>query len=348
MWQIMLAILPEPASSFAGEWDSVYSIVSWITGIAFLLVEGALIYFIFKYRRHKGESDKETPFFTHSTKMEILWTAIPTVIVIFIFFIAAKNFVTIRTIPKDALEISVTGQKWQWTFVYPNGVKKTTAHYCEGDANLKTLHDCEAAGKKWSWGDPLVVPLNKNVRIKLTSIDVIHSFFIPEFRVKQDAVPGTYNFLWFKPIKTGTFRLFCTEYCGDLHSQMLGVVKVVPENEFNAWLAKEASGASEEGKELSVEELVEKGKGLVQKAGCTACHAFVPGKRIVGPALAGIFGKEVKLNNGQKVMVDEAYLMESIKDPTAKIVAGFPPAMPPQNLSDNEIKAIIEYIKSLK
>lgn len=344
----ILAILPAPASSFSAEWDSVYAVISWVTGIAFIVVEGLLVYFIVKYRRKEGEKNKKTPFLTHSSKLEFFWTAIPTIIVLFIFYIGVKVYVDMRTIPEDAYQLEVIGQKWQWTVVYPNGVKKSTGHNCEVP-EYKTLKDCEAAGKKWSWGDEIVIPTNKAVAVKLSSKDVIHSFYIPEFRVKQDAVPGSINYLWFNAIKPGEYRLFCTEYCGSLHSQMLGVVKAVPLGEFDSWLAAEAKAQSGEGqKEMSVEELQAAGQQLFLKKGCNACHSVKKGERIVGPSLAGIYGITEKLNGGKTAVVDDNYIMESLRDPNAKVVAGYPPAMPVQDVSDSEVKALIEYIKSLK
>jgi cytochrome c oxidase subunit 2 len=218
--------------------------------------------------------------------------------------------------PKDAIEIKATGQKWFWTFDYPNGANGV---------------------------NELVVPVNQPVKLLLSSMDVIHSFFVPEFRVKMDALPNRYTVVWFEATDVGEYNIFCTEYCGTGHSEMLGNVKVLAEPEYEKWLAESKVDIPEG---MSLEEA---GAKLYISRACNTCHS-IDGSVGVAPSFKGIFGKTEYLTDGSSLTVDENYLRKSILNPQAQIVAGYAPVMPTyQNvLSDRQIDALIAYLKSLK
>ncbi len=226
--------------------------------------------------------------------------------------------VKVRVPPEDiATEIHVTAEQWAWTYRYANG---------------KEFYS--------SANDPLIVPAGKATKIILSSKDVIHSFFVPAFRVKQDAVPGKYTQVWFEPKEPGTFVVFCTEYCGTKHSGMLVTIKALPADEFAAWFHAEKKGADTP---------ADKGKTLFAQKACASCHSL-DGSRIVGPSMKGLFGSSKKFADGSGAKADETYLRESILVSTAKIVEGYAPAMPvfQGQLSDEDVENLIEYIKTIK
>jgi cytochrome c oxidase subunit 2 len=222
-----------------------------------------------------------------------------------------QGFVNLRTPPKGAMEVQVTAQKWKWLFEYPHGSE-----------------------------DALHVPVNRPVRVVMHSVDVLHSLFIPNFRVKMDAVPGRYTDLWFQATAPGDYPIFCTEYCGTAHSDMLSRVIVHPEGGYEKWLEEMKKKAEDM-------PLLDLGKLAYDKAGCAVCHS-VDGTGRTGPTWKGLFGKTESFVDGSTVAVDENYLRQSITDPAAKVVAGYPPSMPLTKLSDRQISGLIEYIKSLK
>ncbi len=314
----MFRFLPEQASEFAPEIDWINNLITDISVFFTVAIVGAMIYFAIIYRRRNGK-DHETDRIEGSHILEFLWTAVPTVICI---YVAAYGFVIyedIRDIPddKDAIVINVQGQKWKWDFEYSNG-KQTT--------------------NEW------VVPVNEPVKIILTSTDVLHSFFVPAMRVKQDAVPKQYTFLWFKPVKTGEYHTFCTEYCGTNHSGMLATLKVVSKAEYERWLADDS-----EALKMSRMKPSDIGKELYVKKGCNACHSL-DGSRLVGPSFLKLFGRDEELDNGEKIKADENYIKASIINPNAQIVAGYPPNQMPSfqgQVTDDEIHGIIEFIKTV-
>jgi cytochrome c oxidase subunit II len=215
--------------------------------------------------------------------------------------------------PAESYEIAVTAKKWAWSFTYPTG------------ATTSELH----------------VPAGRPVKLLMSSQDVLHSFFVPEFRVKQDVVPGSYTSVWFHAIEPGEFTLLCTEYCGTAHSSMLAKVVVHEEREFQEWL----EGVSDAGKGLTP---VEFGQKLYTTAQCNTCHS-VDGRRLIGPTWQGIYNAERRLRDGTTVIADENYLRDSILNPAAQIVEGYPPVMPSYKgqLRDAEIDALIAYMKTL-
>lgn len=302
--------MPVQGSTFAGQVDALYEFLVIASLISCILVIGGMVYFAYKYRR-KTDTDK-TAYIAHNTTLEFLWSFIPFVIFMIVFGWSWYIYHHMRTMPKDALEIHVTGQKWYWDFQYKSG-KKTSGE--------------------------LYAPLGKPVKLIMKSNDVIHSFFIPSFRVKQDVVPGRYTALWFEATQAGTFQVFCTEYCGDQHSAMLAKLHVLPEAEFDLWLQENPY------KGLDMVQIGEK----VFSQKCTACHNATTEKK-VGPGLAAIFGATHQFEDGSEQTVDENYLRESILNPAAKIVKGYPNAMTPfqGQISEEELTGVIEYLKGLK
>jgi cytochrome c oxidase subunit 2 len=263
--------------------------------------------------------------------LEIVWTVIPTILAFAFFWYGWEGYKIIKTPPKDAMRIQVTGRMWSWHMQYANGVES----------------------------NELYVPVNRAVRCDLASQDVIHSFYLPAFKVKQDAVPGVPGlFLWFIANQVGDYDIFCAEYCGTNHSRMLSKVHVLPEADFDAWLKTEGvkvaemKKATESTSGASDETLAIVGKQLATSKGCVACHSS-DGSKLIGPSYKGLYGsKQTVVSDGaeHEVTVDDAYIKKSMLTPTADVVKGFQPLMPSQQglVSDGEIKALVAYIKSLK
>ncbi len=306
--------LPPANSVFAEQWNDLFWYLHISSFVLFAGVMVAMVYFCFKYRR-KSEDDV-TPVITHNTNLEATWSIIPLVFVLVSFVWGYKLYSKANTPPEEAYEIRAIGKQWMWQFIYPNGVKTTNE-----------LH----------------VPVGRPVRITMNSRDVIHSLYIPTFRLKQDILPGRYTDIWFKAQEPDTAMVYCAEYCGTSHSNMLATIYVHSKEGYKKWLAE----AQDVGKPKDLTP-AEWGSRLVQQFACTTCHT-TDGTVLVGPSWKGIFGHTVQLSNGQTVTVDANYLRESILDPQAKIVEGFPPTMVSYKgtLNDQQINAIIEYIKTL-
>ena len=298
--------MPPAASTIAPEIDSLFYFIYWASVFFFFVVTIGTLIFVIVYKKKHGEKSKLTPGITHHVGLELLWSIIPAVIFMMIFFWGAKLFLKLNVIPADAMEIRVTAQQWNWLFTYPGGAKN----------------------------DKLVVPNGKPVKLLLSSVDVIHSFFIPDFRVKMDAVPNRYTSLWFQSDNNGDYDFYCAEYCGQQHSKMVGTVSVVSESEYKAWI-----------EEISV---TPPGDVLYKRFGCATCHTL-DGTVSNGPSLKGLFGKKEELTDGTMQVVDDNYLRESILEPKAKIVKGFEPVMPTfQNtINQEELDALIDFIKGL-
>lgn len=307
-------LLPPAKSTLASHTDALFNFVNISGFILLAAITAALIYFAIKYRR-KSENDV-TPVISHHNKLEITWSVVPLILVMVIFGWGFRAFMDLQTPPEDAMEIHVTGQQWLWQFTYANGAKTT------GE-----LH----------------VPAGKPVKLIMSSRDVIHSFYVPDYRIKKDVLPNRYTSVWFNAKKPGESVIFCTEYCGTGHSDMMGKVIVHKPDEYQDWLASSKAPA---GSDLSP---VEQGKQLVQANACLTCHS-TDGSRKIGPSFKGIFGHEVEFADGSKLTVDENYIRESILNPKAKVVKGFSPVMPTfkGSLEDSQIDAIVQYIKSLK
>jgi len=303
--------LPPAISTFAGDYDSLFYFLVWASLIAGIIMLGGMIYFIVKYN---GRDDsKKTAYITHNSFLEFAWSFIPLVLFMGVFVWGGAVYYKQRVAPEGAMEIQLTARQWLWEFEYKNGKKSTNVAY---------------------------VPVGVPIKMVMTSADVIHSFYIPSMRTKQDVVPGMYSSLWFEAKETGVFQIFCAEFCGTNHSAMLGKIHVVEMDEYKAWLqAEEGAGKS----------LAERGADLYKNKGCVACHS-IDGTKIIGPSFKGVWGRTEQIENGPNIVVDENYVRESILSPQAKIVKGFPPTMPPFQgvVSEDEIKSIIEWFKTLK
>lgn len=309
-------MLPE-ASTVAHNFERLYDFIFWVSLISFVGVVLATIYFVVKYHRTRRDPFK-TPYITGHSAMEISVSSVLLVIVMLIFYFGWVDYKRIVTFPTDnTMEVHVIARQWMWQFEYPNGRKLT---------------------------NELVVPKGRDIKLIMSSDDVLHSFYVPNFRLKQDVVPGSYTRLWFNATLTGEHPVFCAEYCGTAHSKMLGKVRVLESAEYDKWAKDWKPG--EAGANTNP---VDYGKDLFIKKGCLACHT-VTGQSLVGPTLLGVFGKEEEMSDGKKVVVDENYFRESLMQPQIKVVKGFPPVMPTfqGTLSEEEINALISYIKSLK
>jgi cytochrome c oxidase subunit 2 len=307
--------MPNEASEFSSQLDGLFHFLMWVSAISTVGIAGAIIYFCVKYRATSREANEAAESqVDHSNTLEVTWSVIPLFIVVGVFVAGFKQYVDLRTPPRSAYEVHATGQRWKWSFEYPEGLSHPELH----------------------------VPFGRNVRIMLQSVDVLHALSIPEFRTKMDAVPGRYTELWFKPTKEGTFPVYCAEYCGTSHSDMLTRVVVHSPEGFQAWVAEEI-------KRIESMPLVDLGLLTFNQSGCSTCHS-IDGSQKVGPSLKGAFGRQEKIVGLGALGVDENYLRESILEPQAKIVEGFPPSMPTfkGQLSDRRISGLIEYIKTLK
>ena len=336
----MLALFTLPqASTLAKNVDQLFNFILTASLISFVAVIAAIVYFLKNYHRRKSDPDT-TPYIEGHPVLEAIVMTGLFFLVMFIFAWGWIDYQKMRTAPANSLEINVLGRQWSWEFEYTNGRKML---------------------------GEIVVPNNQPIKLLMTASDVLHSFFIPDFRVKQDLVPGTYTMLWFQPTQLGEFQVFCAEYCGTSHSGMLAKIRVVEPEEYEKWQKKwewekmlgvspsetPTATAKTDSKNpapvaASTESPAERGKKLFETKGCTACHT-VNGQTLVGPTLKGIFGHEVEFNDGKKTMADENYVRESIMDPNLKVVKGFQPLMPTfkGTLTDDEINALVAYVKSL-
>lgn len=309
--------------------DAVNGPMLFITAVSLAMLIGitlVMVYFALRYNRRRSPVGEDVH--GHAT-LEIVWTVIPTILAFGFFWYGWEGYKLLKDVPADAIQVNVTGRMWSWNHEYENGVQSAE----------------------------LFVPVNRPVRINLDSQDVLHSYFIPAFKVKQDAVPGVPGlYLWFEATQLGDFDVFCAEYCGNQHSAMLTKVHVLTQEDYEAWLASEGEKviALQKAAEADASDptIIAMGKQLSQAKGCTACHS-ADGTRLIGPSFKGIYGHKVTVvSAGQPrdVTVDDEYIRRSILEPMADVVQGYQPLMPSQQglVSDAEIKALTSYIKSIK
>jgi cytochrome c oxidase subunit II len=346
------------ASSIAGEVKFAADLINGISLVAFILVEGVLIYLVIRYRRRKGEPDRQTIYLTHHTTAEIIWTVLPTIILGVIFYYGVSSFIKLRAMPKDGEIIELTARQWLWEIQYPYCVKnaKTNAQKCIKLSSKNVNPTKEAPNRLQDEAQKeqteFVVAKGRKYVMKMTSTDVIHSFTVPAFYVKQDVVPGLTSRVWFEPIKTGEFTITCNEYCGDKHSGMLGKMRVLEPADFEKWKSEKLAALQKEldddasGAPVDETALIAKGKELYGAKGCLACHTLT-GAAGAAPSFKGLYGREETLTSGAKIKADDAYLKESMLKPAAKVVKGFAP-MPNMGVAEDETKYLIAFIKSLK
>jgi cytochrome c oxidase subunit II len=297
---------PDRASTMAGNVDALFIFLLIVSGMITLLIFTTVVYFAARYRHRSGVPAEQIE---GSNGLEVTWTVIPFFVFIAIFAWGATIFFKSRTPPRDSTEVYVVAKQWMWKI-----------EHAEGQREINELH----------------VPVGRDVKLIMTSQDVIHSFFIPAFRMKQDVVPGRYTMAWFRATKPGTYHLFCSQYCGTQHSGMIGNIVVMDPAQYEAWMSGGAGGP-----------LSASGEKIFAELGCSTCHRSDTQGR--GPNLIGVFGKPVLLEDGRTVTADENYIRESILDPGAKVVKGFRPVMPTfQGLvSEEQLNALIAYVKSL-
>jgi cytochrome c oxidase subunit 2 len=302
-------LFPERASSLASEVDGLYFFLLGVTAFFSLGIAGAIFLFAVRYRRRHAD---ERPGEIHgSLLLELAWSIIPFCIVMVVFVWGAILFFSANRAPDDSIEVHVVGKRWMWKLQHMTGQRE-----------INQLH----------------VPVGRPVKLTLTSEDVIHSFFVPAFRLKKDAVPGRYNMAWFRATKTGTYHLFCAEYCGTEHSRMIGQIVVMEPDEYQTWLQGGPAAVSP----------AAAGQKLFTELNCVTCHRSDSQGR--GPVLDGLAGSSVRLQSGDVVTADEAYLRESIVSPSAKIVEGYQPIMPTYQgqVSEEALFQLIAYIQTLK
>jgi len=318
-----MPIIPQ-ASSAAGRVDSVFLFI-FVFCVAFLfLITGALIYFAIRYNRKRHPKAKDIE---GNVWIETVWTVTPTVIFLAMFFYGWTNFSYMREVPREAMVIEATGRQWAWSFKYPNG--------------KRTLE--------------LVLAVEKPVKIELRALDVIHGFFVPAFRIKEDAVPGKENYTWFVPTQLGSFDIECTVICGVSHANMLAKAVVVPVSDFESWyfggddapLPTQTKTSSPARAETAVNPAL----SIMNQKFCPTCHS-IDGSALVGPSFKGLYGrKQIVIDakgRERRITVDEAYLVRAIQDPGFEAAKGYPPAMPKTPLTDAELKQVVEFIKALK
>jgi cytochrome c oxidase subunit II len=302
-----LPLFPERASAAAGQVDTLFFVLLGVTGLVGASVVCLLIFFCVKYRRR---SERDVPPPVRNRLLEIGWTVAPLFVFVVLYVWGVSTYFRVLSQPREALEINVVAKQWMWKFQHP-----------EGQREMDELH----------------IPVGRPVKLVMASQDVIHSFFVPAFRLHRDVLPHRYTEIWFVPTKVGQYHLFCSQYCGTQHSGMVGTVYVMEPQDYQRWLNESAQGS-----------LASRGQALFRKLACNTCHTGDSQAR--APVLEGLFGAPVYLQSGETAVADESYLRESILDPRAKVVAGFQPIMPTfQNqLDEEQVLELIAYVKSLK
>ena len=303
-------LFPEEASTQAPATDTLFLILMIVSAAIIILVVALVITFSLRYRR--GTRANRGPLRSIiSREFEIGWTAGTCFLALFLFWWSGTSGLSTLVPPRDAMEIHVVGKQWMWKTQHANGAREINA-----------LH----------------VPVNEPVRLVMTSEDVIHSFYVPDFRIKRDVLPGRYTETWFNATKTGTFHLFCTQFCGTEHSRMIGEIVVMPKDEFAKWLHEQPQSA----------DISKEGAALFSSLGCASCHEG--GSRVHAPNLAGVYGGPVRLRDGRVVTANDAYIRDAILEPDKNVVAGYEPLMPSFDglVGDDEILRLIAYIRSLK
>jgi len=295
-------------SNTAGKIDSAFLLIVAACVVLLAIVTVCMVFFLIRYNRSRHPRPEHVG---ESVLLEVTWTVIPTILVILMFYVGWVDFDFIRNPPRGAIPVEVTARQWSWLFTYDNGKQD----------------------------DVLRVPVEKPVKLVMTSVDVLHCLFIPAFRIKEDCVPGMKTHLWFTADRTGSYDIYCTEYCGVGHSHMRSKVIVMAPEDFENWRSAAESKA-----------LADLGPKLLQTKGCLGCHSL-DGSPKVGPTFKGLYGRKETVQTGggkRLITADEAYIVQSISEPLADIVKGYPPVMPRMSVTDDELRAMVAYLETVK
>lgn len=307
------------ASSASEKVDAVFLFITALTVAFLVFITFMMVYFVVRYRRSRNAQGEDI----HGhTVLEVLWTGIPLLLFLVMFYYGWTNYRYLREVPRDAMVVQVTGRQWAWSFTYPNG--RQTAE--------------------------LFVAKDRPIRLDLKSLDVLHGFYIPAFRIKSDVVPGRPNYTWFRATQQGDFDIECTVMCGVNHSYMLSKVHVIPEESFAKWYFGDSSEPPVAEADPHATPDPARGERSFKLKGCVSCHT-TDGSRLVGPTWKGLFGSQVTvLAEGRELSVtaDEDYLRRSIRHPPKEVVKGFQPQMPAADLKDGDVADLIAYIKTLQ
>jgi cytochrome c oxidase subunit 2 len=305
-------LLPNEDSSYATSVDAIFVSLLLLCSVITLAVFAVIIWFCIRYRKGSTADRTHYPSEGQQVGIELTWIVIPLIIFIGLFIWAGNVYYRMFSPPADGLAIYVIGKQWMWKIEHPGGQRE-----------INELH----------------IPIDRNIVLTLTSQDVIHDFDVPAFRIKHDVLPGRYIRMWFKATKPGTYHLFCGQYCGDFHSQMIGRVIAMTDVDYEAWLQNAGS-------QSTPETLVAEGSRYFHSLGCAGCHEGSP--VVHAPSLNGLYGQPVPLQSGQIVVADDDYLRDSILQPSKNVPAGYQPIMPSFQglLSEEQVIALIAYIKS--
>ena len=288
--------------------DPVFMFLFAVCLVLLVGITVAMVWFVILYRRSRNP--QPTSQVDQNVWLEVIWTVLPTLLVMGMFYYGWSSYLTLREVPKNALQVTAVARMWSWNFIYENGKNSSK----------------------------LYIPVGRPIQVNIESVDVLHGFYMPAFRIKRDAVPGMKNHVWFIATNPGSYDIFCSEYCGTAHAAMITTAEAVPPEQFTAWLNEGAAGDAKQG------------EALLQKYGCLGCHSL-DGTPKLGPTFKGLYDSQVKVTRDGKpatVKADEEFLRESIVNPSATIVEGFPPIMPPSNLPESELEAIVEYLEEVK
>ncbi len=302
-------LFPEQASTIAHRVDELFYFLCAVCGTMAILIAALILYFSVKYRRRA--EDLPTPRIIGNDRLEWFWTIAPLFVFLIMFVWGASIYTSVAMPPPDAMEIFVVGKQWMWKIQHPGGQRE-----------INELH----------------IPVDRPIKLMMTSEDVIHDFFVPAFRTKADVIPGRYIWVWFQPTKVGQYHLFCSQYCGTGHAKMVGTVHVMEREEYREWLGSQSATGS----------LADQGRQLFLKFQCITCHSATADAR--APVLEGLYGRTVTLKNGRTVVADDAYLRESILYPEAKVVQGWEPIMPTfkGQAEEEDLIKLLAFIRSLK
>lgn len=309
-----IRLFPDQASTFAGQVDALYITLIGLSSLITLIVVTLIIFFGVRYRRKAAVNRANAPIGNFKLEVGVMGGLLVLALATFVW--SARLYFHMYRPPADTLDIYVVGKQWMWKMQHPGGQRE-----------INELH----------------VPINRPIKLIMSSEDVIHSFYVPAFRLKHDVIPGTFVTAWFEATEVGEYHLFCAEYCGTQHSGMIGRVIAMDPRDYQVWLSAGEAAAGQAPAQVPAQA----GEELFQNLGCSGCHRMDGGG--VGPSLAGVFGQPVPLQSGEVVTADEAYIRESIYFPNEKIVAGYEPVMPSYEgqISEEEMLQLVEYIKSL-